>query len=154
LEERIMSVDRAQRNLTLSLATPPAGVRERRTVCRYTVVQENAWLGWWVGQDFQNTAAKIVDISLRGARLTVDAFPPKDQPAWFCPPGVTATDEWVEVKIIETKKRLFGSREVRLAFRKVLPYELFKAVVYGPDAFKGSDPISWIPEDAEERDWW
>ena len=135
-------------------ANPPPGTQERRSVCRYSVVQENAWLGWWEGQAYQSTVAKIVDISLRGALLTVDSFPPKDQPIWFCPPGLSSNDEWIEVKMIGTKKKLFGPREVRIAFRKVFPYEVFKAVVYGPDSFQEVVPPTWLPEDADERDWW
>jgi hypothetical protein len=147
-----MSADRALRKPSYS--APPAGTRERRSVCRYSVVQEDAWLGWWEGQEFQSTPAKIVDISLRGARLTVDTFPPKDQAVWFCPPGVQTTEEWVEVKVIAMKKKLFGPREVRLAFRKVLPYEHFKAIVYGPDAVKDATEPACVPEEAQERDWW
>jgi hypothetical protein len=135
-------------------ATPPKGIAERRSVCRYSVVQENAWLGWWEGQAFQSTAAKIIDISLRGAMLTVDAFPPKDKPVWFCPPGVATTDEWLEVKMIATKKKFLGAREVRVAFRKVFPYEIFKAVVYGPDAYTVVEPPTWVPEQTIDRDWW
>lgn len=133
---------------------PPSGSQERRSVCRYSVVVENAWLGWWVGQAFENTPAKIIDISLRGALLNVDAFPPKDQTIWFCPPGVSKEDEWIEVKLVDTKKRLFGPREARIAFRKVFPYEIFKTVVYGPDAFQNLDPPAWLPEENDERDWW
>jgi hypothetical protein len=118
------------------------------------VVQDNAWLGWWEGQTFQNTAAKIIDISLRGALLNVDAFPPKDQPGWLCPPGMSANDEWSEVKLIDSRKKLFGPRELRVAFRKVFPYEIFKAVVYGPDSFKTAEQPAWLPLDADERDWW
>ena len=68
-----------------------------------------------------------------GRRLNVETIPPGDQPIWFCPPGMAANDEWIEVKLIGCKKRLFGAREARIAFRKVFPYEIFKAVVYGPD---------------------
>jgi hypothetical protein len=135
-------------------APPADGSQERRGVCRYSVVQDSAWLGWWEGQAYQTTTAKIVDISLRGAQLTVEAFPPKDQPIWFCPPGMSPTDEWIEVKLIGTRKRIFGPREVRISFRKVFPYEIFKAVVYGPDAFRNIAPPPWVPEEAEERDWW
>jgi hypothetical protein len=131
------------------------GDQERRGVCRYSVIQENGWLGWWEGQAFQNTAAKIVDISLRGAFFTVDAFPPKGQPVWFCPPGTTEQDEWLEVKVITAKKRLFGAREVRVTFRKAIPFDVFKAVVYGMNASGAPEPtVPYLPEDAEERDWW
>ena len=133
---------------------PPPGTKERRTVCRYSVVQENAWLGWWEGQAYQSTTARIIEISLRGALLIVDSRPPKDQPVYFCPPGVTPNDEWIEVKVIDARKKMFGPREVRITFRKVFPYEVFKAVVYGPDAIKTVEAPAWLPEDAADRDWW
>jgi hypothetical protein len=132
----------------------PSGTRERRSVCRYSVVQDNAWIGWWEGQTYQTTAAKIIDISLRGALLHVDTLPPRDQAIWFCPPGITTNEEWIEVKTINLRKKLFGAREIRVAFRKVFPYELFKAVVYGPDAMRTVQPTTWLPDDAPDRDWW
>jgi hypothetical protein len=133
---------------------PPRGTQDRRVVCRYSVVLENAWLGWWEGQAFQSTPAKIIDISLRGARLNVSTFPPKDQPLWFCPLGMTSQDEWIKVKLVNAKKRLFGPREVRVSFRKLFPYDVFKTVVYGPDSFAQVEAPAWVPEDADERDWW
>jgi hypothetical protein len=117
-------------------------------------VIDHAWLGWWQGEAFQNTPAKIIDISLRGALLNVESFPPKGQSAWFCPPGVTTQEEWIEVKLVDMKKRLFGPREVRIAFRKVFPYEIFKTVVYGPDSFVDLAPATWVPDDSVDRDWW
>jgi hypothetical protein len=133
---------------------PPAGIQERRSVCRYAVVQDAAWLGWWEGQAFQNTTAKIIDISLRGALLTVETFPPKDRVLWFCPPGTSANEEWIEVKLIGSKKKLFGPREVRIAFRKVFPYEIFKAVVYGQEALQHTSLPKWLHEETDDRDWW
>jgi hypothetical protein len=144
----------SRRSKTPSISAPPAGTRERRTVCRYTVVLDKAWLGWWEGQTFQSTPAKIIDISLRGALLIVESFPPKGRSVWFCPPVVTTREQWIEVKLVDMKKRLFGPREVRIAARKVFRYEIFKTVVFGPDAFVDLVPPAWLPEDAEERDWW
>lgn len=136
--------------------SPPIGTDERRTVCRYSVVLSDSWLGWWEGQDFRTTPAKIVDISLRGAFLTVDTFPPKQlQSVWFCPPGVANQEEWVEAKTISFKKRLFGAREVRVSFRKVFPYDQFKTVVYGPGSFHPTPKAAeWVSNESEDRDWW
>jgi hypothetical protein len=133
---------------------PPSANQDRRTVCRYSVVLSDAWVGWWQDEAFQTTPAKIIDISLRGAKLHVGAYPPQDQMVWFCPPGVTAQEDWIEVKVVGMKKRLFGPRELRVAFRKVFPYEVFKSVVYGPDAFKAVQVPTWVPEESDERDWW
>jgi hypothetical protein len=134
-------------------AVPPPGTRDRRSVCRYSVVLDKAWIGWWEGQSFRYSGARIVDISLRGALLHIEKFPPNGQPVWLCPPGVTSQEEWIEVKLIDARKKLFGPRVLRLAFRKVFPYEIFRNVVYGPDVFQ-TVPQEWLPEDACERDWW
>jgi hypothetical protein len=144
----------------LNLANPSTlatGIDDRRSVCRYSVVKAQAWLGWWEGNHFQSGAASIVDISLRGAMLTVSELPPSDRSVWFCPPNLSASSpsEWLEARVIEARKRLWGPRRVRILFRKPFPYEGFKAVVYGPDAVGGAQPQLWIPEAVEEdRDEW
>jgi hypothetical protein len=131
--------------------TPVSSVDDRRSVCRYAVAQSQAWLGWWEGQEFRSTAAQVVDISMRGCMMTVDQLPPPDQPVWFCPPGSTPV-EWVEAKLVESKRRLLGPRVVRVAFRYLFSYENFKNVVYGPEAIREFSPPEWVPE--EERDYW
>jgi hypothetical protein len=135
-------------------ASPPAGVGERRASCRYSVDDARAWIGWWEGAQFRHVAADIEDVSLRGARLSVERFPPRGQPVWFQPPG-GAPDEWLEVRVIEAKKRLFGPRQLLIAFRKTFPYEMFKAVVYGREALGGAPPKDRAPEgQAWEHDGW
>jgi hypothetical protein len=129
-----------------------AGGDDRRGVCRYGVVEARAWLGWWEGPEFRSTNAHLTNISLRGCMMTVDQLPPRDQPVWFCPPGTTPA-EWIEAKLIESKRRLFGPRVVRIAFRNPFPYETFKHLVYGPDALGGHmQAQEWVPE--SERDYW
>jgi hypothetical protein len=133
---------------------PPAGTNndERRRVCRYSAVQTAAWLGWWEGQEFKSTSARLVDISLRGCMMTVELLPPQGQPVWFCPPGATPT-EWIEATLIESKRRFLGPRVVRIAFSNPFPYETFKDLVYGRNAVGGQVPEpSASPE--SERDYW
>ncbi len=100
-----MSINR--RSGHLQDAAPPGGADERRASCRYAVAAARGWIGWWEGPQFRHVAAAIEDVSLRGARLSVERFPPAGQPVWFRPPG-GVSDEWLEVRIIEAKKRLFG----------------------------------------------
>jgi len=132
----------------------PRADHDRRSSCRYAVIQDGAWLGWWKGQAFQSTAAKIIDISLRGAMLTVDGLPPKETPLYFRPPGVSPEEDWIEVRPVGSRKRFLGPREVRIIFRHVFPYESFKAVVYGPDALQEFPPPVWHPLDSSEREFW
>lgn len=146
---------KAQRHLGRDInegVTKPDG--DRRSSCRYAVVQGDAWLGWWEGATFQSTSAQIVDISLRGAMLTVETFPPKETPLYFCPPGMSRDAEWIEVKPVAAKKKFLGPREIRVSFRQVFPYDTFKAVVYGPDTFVGVAPQEYLPLDSQERDYW
>ncbi len=141
-----------KRMVHLSHGPEPMNETERRSVCRYPVVLTKAWLGWWEGQAFHSTNAQVVDISLRGCKMNVDQLPPRDHAVWFCPPGTTPS-EWIEATLIESSRRLFGPRVVRIAFRTAIPYETFKNLVYGPDAIGPATPASaWVPEAA--RDFW
>jgi hypothetical protein len=123
----------------------PLGVDERRASCRYAITDARAWIGWWEGPQFRHVAADIEDVSIRGARVSVERFPPEGQPVWFHPPGA-APDGWLEVRVVEAKKRLFGPRQLQLVFRKTFPYEMFKAVVYGLEAVRGVRPQDEGPE--------
>jgi hypothetical protein len=127
---------------------------DRRATCRYTVVQTQAWLGWWEGEEFRSVSCEIIDISLRGARLVVEAFPPNVPSVWFTPPHVSTStpNEWLEARVVDARKRLLGPRQVRIAFRQTFPYEDFKAVVYGPQAVGGARSHLWIPEGANEKE--
>jgi hypothetical protein len=128
------------------------GADDRRSVCRYASLESRAWLGWWEGEEFRNTEARIVDISLRGCMMTVDRLPPCGETVWFCPPRTTPS-EWIEAKLVESKRRLLGPRVVRIEFRNPFPYETFKHLVYGPDALSGPKAgAECVPE--SERDYW
>jgi hypothetical protein len=122
---------------------PSMSTTDRRSVCRYPVVQTRAWLGWWEGSSFRSTDARLVDISLRGCMMTVDRLPPEGRPVWFCPPG-TDPSGWIEAKLVEAHRRFLGPRVVRVAFIQPFPYETFKNLVYGPAALSGSDPAAEV----------
>jgi hypothetical protein len=125
---------------------------DRRSICRYTAVETRAWLGWWEGEAFHSTDARLVDISLRGCMMTVDRLPPKDQAVWFCPPG-TSPVQWIEARLVESKRHLFGPRVVRIEFHKPFSYDAFKHLVYGPDALGGHiSTLEPVPE--SERTYW
>jgi hypothetical protein len=124
---------------------------DRRSICRYSAVETRAWLGWWDDQDFRSTDARVVDISLRGCMMTVERLPPQDQPVWFCPPGTTPT-EWIEARLVESKRRFLGPRVVRIEFLKPFAYDTFKHLVYGPDALGGQISSEPVPE--SKRDCW
>jgi hypothetical protein len=126
-------------------------------------VEPHAWLGWWENERFQTTPAGILDLSLRGCQMTVDQSPATKTLVWFCPSGTgtgasaTATSsDWIEAKLIDSHKRLFGPRIVRIVFRRSFPYDVFKAIVYGRERSGGAMPSLWVPVDnvTDDRDWW
>jgi hypothetical protein len=127
-----------------------SSVDDRRRSCRYNAVETRAWLGWWQDEVFKSTGAQVVDISLRGCMMTVDQLPPPDQAVWFCPPGTTPS-QWLEARLVESKRRFLGPRVVRIAFLEPFPYDRFKELVYGPDVLRGSTG-TLTPE--TERDYW
>lgn len=124
-------------------SNPSAGQDDRRSTCRYNVeADEQSWLGWWEGPTFVTTSARIMDLSLRGALLQVEKLPATDQSVWLCPPGTTP--EWLEARLVQAKKKLLGPRHVRIAFRRLFPYETFKTLIYG----------RWSPSPAETPPYW
>jgi hypothetical protein len=125
---------------------------DRRSVCRYSSLETRAWLGWWEGEEFRSTDASLVDISLRGCMMTVDRLPAQGETVWFCPPGTTPA-EWIEAKLVESRRRLLGPRVVRIEFRNPFPYETFKHLVYGPDALGGKN-AGGEPAPESQRDYW
>ncbi len=76
--------------------------------------------------------------------MVVDVIPPAGESVYFCPPGVTPA-EWLEAKLVQGKKRMFGPREVRIAFRRAFPYETFKALVYGHKRARGYELLPHAP---------
>jgi hypothetical protein len=135
------------------LASRPDGQADRRRECRYLVVDERAWLGWWEGREFRTFPARVLNLSLGGALLSAETPPPHGHRLWLCPPSANPAD-WIEATLVESRKRLFGPSQVRLAFGSPFPYERFKDMVFGPDALRGNDPAPSLPIDSPDRDWW
>lgn len=138
---------------------PSPGSDDRRRVCRYAVMQSRAWLGWWGGEHFHSTPAEVLDFSLRGCRMIVEQLPPTKDQVWFYASGAgsnanSTPSDWIESKLIESRKRLFGPRVVQIAFRGSFPYEVFKAVVYGPARVGEPGSPLWAPEgtSGDDRD--
>src|SRR5262245_37036427 len=115
---------------------------ERRRACRHAPIQRQVWLGWLEGSMFRVTPARLMDISMKGARLLADKSPAVGQRIWFCPPG-EPPPERVEAALVRVRKQLFRPREVRIIFLAPLPYETFKDIVFGPGALGDGKPDYW-----------
>lgn len=111
----------------------PVGQDDRRSSCRYVVVVDQAWLGWWDGPSYVTAPCRILDLSIRGALLEVETLPFAERSVWFCPPE-TAAAEWLEATLVQRHQQKTGLQHARIAFQRMLPYETFKALVYGHPA--------------------
>lgn len=73
--------------------------------------------------------ARLLDISQTGLLVLSAEVPPADGRIWIRLEGPHVTD-WVEVVIKGTTAATDGAHRLRLAFRDVCPYDVFKAVLY------------------------
>ena len=108
----------------------PAGQDDRRGSSRYTVVEDQAWLGWWEGATYVTAPCRILDLSIRGALVELETLPSLERSVWFCPPE-TATAQWLEATLVQRQRQENGLQQARIAFQRILPYDTFKALVYG-----------------------
>ncbi|MDR3632428.1 MAG: hypothetical protein P4L84_01250 [Isosphaeraceae bacterium] len=130
----------------------PEGQEDRRGGSRYNVVEDQSWLGWWDGPSFVTTPSRILDLSLRGALLHVEALPGPGKAVWFCPP-TAATPDWLEATVVQSRNTPHGPAEARIAFRRLLPYETFQSLVYGNDRLGPPDvETHWAAAEFEPDD--
>ncbi len=109
--------------------------RDRRGSPRY-VVREGLQivLAWKVGdQPHQEVPARIVNLSLSGALLNVDATVPVAGPVWLrLPQGQVEPVEWMAAQIIRVRAGRRGRPHIlQIAFRESCPYGVFTQVVRG-----------------------
>ena len=126
---------------------------ERRVSPRYKVVEDEAWLGYLVGEEFQTCQALILDVSLRGAMITADTVP-KTEKVWLSLNGPSQTD-WIEAKVVAVARTWRGPHKLRLAFETNCPYAFFKAAVYGFESTTSRPDAADEPEkQLYGNEWW
>ncbi len=123
---------------------------DRRSSTRYVPAADQARVGWWEGVHFRTAAARLTDISVGGAAVTVD--PPAFQATtvWVCLVDQSAP-EWVEADSAGSITETDGAQRLRLAFTHSCPYEVFKAAVWGDLAAPAAPPARPDAEPPTER---
>jgi hypothetical protein len=119
-------------------ATPPevAGeghplFGERRKEARYMPVARRAYVGWWEDGTFRTASARVENLSRGGAAVLVEGSPPALMtPAWLCLIGPVRPD-WYAGQVVDRAETAGAGRVVRVALARPLPYDVFKAVVWG-----------------------
>jgi len=98
--------------------------KECRTTCRYPAVENDARLGWWLGTDFHEVAARLEDISQGGVSMLSEETPPTDEVyVRLASPSAT---EWAMMCVCRTTSTAEGECHLGARFSEGCPYELFK----------------------------
>jgi hypothetical protein len=115
---------------------PASHSGDRRRICRYPVVLEDALLGWRQEPSFANTPVRIVNLSAQGCLVEVRRCPRLEvrQSVWIRPHEGSGAG-WIEGRIISIQKPLIGKSRVRISFLVPVAYEAFKKLVYGLEQF-------------------
>jgi hypothetical protein len=119
---------------------------ERRASQRYPAVAGRAWLGWHEAGVFRQTAAWILNVGASGCLVAADSPVPDDRSSWLRPddPGVR---DWAKVRVVGHRRSNAGHLAFRLVFRGACPYDLMKAVAFGPSGKGPARPEpsrSWL----------
>ena len=112
---------------------------DRRNSQRFVPIEDQAWLGWWEGEEYRKTPATIIDLSQGGSKLVVRDSPPRRSAAFVCLAGPNRTD-WIQGGVLEVRRLSSGESEVRIAFVELCPYSFFEVAILGTQsARKTSD---------------
>jgi len=132
---------------------PGARAGDRRRVCRYPVIFQDASLGWWLESEFTSTPVRLVDLSLNGCLIELTGRPGlgAQQSVWVHAHSLTVA-EWTEGRIASVKRTWSGKCRVGIAFLAPLAYEPFKKLIYGREQFEDCRPQD-LPEHERDHFW-
>ncbi|CAN5895975.1 hypothetical protein BH23PLA1_BH23PLA1_22380 [soil metagenome] len=106
--------------------SPNEAYDDRRREPRHEAIEDRSWLGWWVGLEFVAIAARLLDISQRGAALSTPEPPPVGKPVWLCLQGPRWSGSAEGVVLGQSPIDPEGGHyRVRLEFEEPCPEELF-----------------------------
>ena len=94
---------------------------------RHPASRNEAYIGWWVGDEFHSVAAQFRDISSGGALILTREEPPNKH-VWI---GLARPVEtrWCPARVVRVRETSVGLIEVGLAFHSPCNSVLFDAVV-------------------------
>jgi PilZ domain len=124
------------------------GAADKRRVCRYRVVLQDALLGWWEDAKFVNTPAQLINLSTSGCQIELPRTPKpaKGEPAWICPLGLSPA-QWIEGTVVSVRKPLLKKCRMGFLFRTHVTFESFKTLIYG-----SGDVFDSMPDEAPDHE--
>jgi hypothetical protein len=130
-----------------------SGRNDRRRACRYVARLPECLSRWRDESDWIDTPCRIVDISVAGCLVESPRLQRlfERQAVWLRPVSLPMSD-WTEGFITSVRSRLFRKCQIRITFLAALPYETFKALVYGTDEL-GTAEFSDSPDHEKDHFW-
>lgn len=107
-----------------------ADASERRREPRYIPAKRTAYLGWWEGENFRSSLARVESLSCHGAALLVEEFPVGTEQIWLSLID-SGSDQWFAGTAIHNSPSGGVGRVVRLSLLESLPYDVFKTFCLG-----------------------
>lgn len=106
---------------------PKVKPSERRSSPRYAASPNEAYVGWWIGEDFRTVSAQFRDLSSKGALIVTREMPPNKH-VWV---GLATPvrSRWCPMKVMRVKETWVGLVEVALAFQATCDADYFKVLV-------------------------
>lgn len=103
---------------------------DRRKEPRYIPAKRSGYLGWWEGETFKSSLARVESLSANGAALLVEHFPVGMEQVWLSLIN-SGSDQWFPGTAINSSPSGGVGRVVRLALSESLPYDVFKTFCLG-----------------------
>ena len=106
---------------------PPVKPSDRRSSPRHQTSPNEAYIGWWVGNEFHSVAAKLRDISSGGALVLTREEPPNKH-VWI---GLVkpAETRWYPTRVVRVRETSVGLVEVGLAFEASCDADLLRILI-------------------------
>ncbi len=101
---------------------------DRRRDHRHPALEQEVWVGWWSGDDYEAVNGRLLNISLGGAQVVVGCRPPKKTPVWIYK-DIGSSLAIVRGEVIDSAPAPGGSHAVRFRFAIPCPTVLSEAVV-------------------------
>ena len=106
---------------------PPVKPSDRRSSPRHPTSPNEAYIGWWAGEEFHTVAGKLRDISSGGALILTREEPPNKH-VWI---GLVKPIEtrWCPVRVVRVRETSVGLVEVGLAFEASCDSDLLRFLI-------------------------
>ena len=113
-----------------------ADKKDLRSATRHRAVHREIWVAWWTNDEFGAVGGTLENISKGGAKIVLNARPPKNKPIWIYK-EIDQNLTCVRAKIVGVLPAPHGSFAARFRFEVPCPAELEMSVISVGAASRG-----------------